>query len=209
MKTNTPPIPSHVPQVKTVQTHIDRLLAQQKQVVVAIDGDCAAGKTTLSELLKEAYTCPVIHMDHFFLQPQQRTVQRLSTPGGNLDRERFILEVIQPIQNKEAFSYRPFCCQTERFKPAIPIEEKAGLILIEGSYSHHPEWQESIDLKIFLAAPKDVQHARILKRNGAAMLERFKHEWIPLEKKYSAAFRIQENSDLQLDYLNLTPDDTP
>ena len=47
-------------------------------MMIAIDGRCAAGKTTLADRLKEEFDCSVIHMDHFFLQPKQRTKQRLA-----------------------------------------------------------------------------------------------------------------------------------
>ena len=57
--------------------------------IVAIDGRCASGKSTLAAYLKSALACSVIHMDHFFLQPHQRTEKRLREPGGNVDYERF------------------------------------------------------------------------------------------------------------------------
>lgn len=40
---------------------------QEKQhLLVAIDGRCAAGKTTIAAKLQELCSCNVIHMDHFF-----------------------------------------------------------------------------------------------------------------------------------------------
>ena len=37
--------------------------------IISIDGRCASGKTTLSNLLKQIYDCNVFKMDDFFLQP--------------------------------------------------------------------------------------------------------------------------------------------
>ena len=42
-------------------------------LLVALDGRCAAGKTTLARMLGERYGWPVVHLDHFFLRPEQRT----------------------------------------------------------------------------------------------------------------------------------------
>ena len=42
------------------------------------------------------------------------------------------------------------------------------------------------------------QRERILRRNGAEMLERFVSTWIPLEEAYFAACRTQECADLVL-----------
>ena len=36
--------------------------------LIAIDGRCAAGKTTFAEKLSSIMECSVIHMDHFFLK---------------------------------------------------------------------------------------------------------------------------------------------
>ena len=65
---------------------IDRLAAERSRVLVAIEGGSASGKTTLGELLQNVYGCPVFHMDDFFLRPEQRTEERFSEPGGNVDR---------------------------------------------------------------------------------------------------------------------------
>lgn len=47
----------------------------------AIEGRAAAGKTSLSRLLKSVYDANVFHMDDFFLRPRQRTSARLRTSG--------------------------------------------------------------------------------------------------------------------------------
>ena len=68
---------------------IDELLSLKKEIVVAVDGCAASGKTTLAKILKERYDCQIIKMDDFFLPLNKRTEERLSTPGGNIDYERF------------------------------------------------------------------------------------------------------------------------
>lgn len=70
--------------------------------LIAIDGRCAAGKTTFAEKLSSIMECSVIHMDHFFLRPEQRTKERLAQAGGNVDRERFMEEVLKPLKAGKA-----------------------------------------------------------------------------------------------------------
>lgn len=53
----------------------------KENLVIAVDGRCAAGKTTLAAMIEEKTGCNVIHMDHFFLQPGQRTKERLDEPN--------------------------------------------------------------------------------------------------------------------------------
>ena len=49
---------------------IHALAAVQPRVLVAIDGRCAAGKTTLAASLQAQLGCNVFHMDDFFLRPE-------------------------------------------------------------------------------------------------------------------------------------------
>ena len=182
---------------------IDDLVRQKKHVLIAIDGDCASGKSTLANILCDVYDGNVIAMDDFFLRPEQRNQERLEAPGGNIDYERFIAEVLQYLRKPERipFSYQPFNCQTMQLDEPISVAIKS-LTVIEGSYSHHPLLADFYDLKVFLSIPEDIQLKRILKRNGMPMYERFTKEWIPMEKKYASAFKIKEHSDLHFDYLD-------
>ena len=81
-------------------------------VIIAIDGRCAAGKSSLGKLLGEYYQADVIHMDDFYLPPQMRSADWKEIPAGNMDLERFRKEVLQPVKEGEAVLYRPFDCQT-------------------------------------------------------------------------------------------------
>ena len=78
---------------ETVKIQIDELLAEKDMILVAIDGKCTSGKTTLASKLAELYDCNVFHMDDFFLRPEQRTPERFAEVGGNVDYERFYKEV--------------------------------------------------------------------------------------------------------------------
>ena len=75
---------------------------EQERVMVAIDGPCASGKSTLGAALAQKLGCPLFHMDDFFLPPAQKTPQRLAEPGGNVDAERFFAEVLLPFSRGEA-----------------------------------------------------------------------------------------------------------
>ena len=68
-------------------------LAEKGRIVLAIDGRCGAGKSTLADRLAAQWNGRVIRADDFFLRPEQRTPERLAEPGGNLDRERMKAEV--------------------------------------------------------------------------------------------------------------------
>ena len=64
--------------IDIVKKQIDMLLEEKDFAVVAIDGKCTSGKTTLASKLAEIYDCNVFHMDDFFLRPEQRTPERFA-----------------------------------------------------------------------------------------------------------------------------------
>ncbi len=176
-----------------------RAIDQRKKagkLLIAIDGRCAAGKTTLAAHLREAIDCKVIHMDHFFLRPEQRTAERLGEPGGNVDYERVLSEVILPIVNGSDFSYRPYNCRSQGFDDAIFI--RTGTVnIIEGSYSCHPSLKDYYDLRIFMSVDPETQLHRIRERGGDACVADFKDRWIPLEERYFTSCRVQDACSLR------------
>lgn len=184
--------------LSAVLTALEPLRKQKAPVLAAIDGRCASGKTTLAHQLQQKLGCPVIHMDHFFLRPEQRTPQRYQEPGGNVDRERFLEEVLLPLSRGEEVQYRPFLCSSQTLGEPIEISTN-GLVIVEGSYSCHPELFSFYDLTIFLTLSPEEQMRRILIRESAAKAEIFRNKWIPLEERYFSAYRTGESCHLCLD----------
>jgi uridine kinase len=128
---------------------IDALLTRKGAVIVAIDGKCTSGKTTLAARLAEIYDCNVLHMDDFFLRPEQRSPDRFAEIGGNVDYERFKAEVLLPLRSGNPFSYRPFLCGSQTLGEPIAVSSK-NLTIVEGTYSLHPHFEDPYDLKILL-----------------------------------------------------------
>ena len=176
---------------------IDSLMVTKERIVVAIDGNCAAGKTTLAALLKDRYDCNIFHMDDFFLRPIQRTPERANEIGGNVDYERFAQEIvgalcITPVCGQ--FTYQPYDCRTQTLCEAVSVTPKQ-LNIIEGSYSMHPYFGDVHDLKVFLKVAPETQSRRLAVRNPQ-LYDRFINEWAPMENRYFAAFGIEGKCDL-------------
>ena len=161
----------------------------KEQYIIGIDGMCCSGKTTLAQELAEEYNCNVFHMDDFFLRPEQRTQERLSEVGGNVDYERFLEEVIKPLKTGKTFTYRPFDCFSMQLMEPVRVIPKRWNI-IEGAYSLHPYLGDIYDYRFFMDVEEALQKARIIKRNGKERYERFISEWIPKENAYFKTFQI-------------------
>lgn len=170
---------------------IDRTTAVQPRLRVGIDGPCACGKSSLGKALSEIYNCPLIHMDDFFLQPEQRTPERLARPGENVDHERFSREILAPLLAGTPVHYRPYLCHSNQFGSQITVEP-AALTVVEGSYCLRPDLRDAFDLRIWIEAPWEVRRKRLLERGGEDCLARFESVWIPLENNYFDACRVSD-----------------
>ncbi len=173
---------------------IDRLCAEKAQVVIAIEGSAGAGKSTLAALLKTVYDCNVFHMDDYFLQAHQRTEARLAEIGGNVDYERFAKEILLPLSQGEAVTYRVFDCSTFTLGEYICVPKKK-LNIIEGAYSMHPTLEAYYDFSVFLKIDPALQKTRIKARNTPFMQEKFFGIWIPMEQRYFAHTEIEKRCD--------------
>ena len=177
--------------LEQIKTIIDEALAQKGKLIVAIEGRCASGKTTLAAQLQAHYGCNVVHMDEFFLRPEQRTPERFAMPGENVDHERFLSEVLLPLSRGEKVTYRPFRCDLQQLADPVTLA-RHPLTIVEGSYSFHHNLRDLYDLRIFLQIDPQTQMERILRRNGAEMAEVFRTRWIPLEETYFQTFDVSQ-----------------
>jgi len=172
--------------IASLQKH----LQDHHYATLVIDGDCAAGKTTLASQIAAQTDATVFHLDDFFLPPALRTEARLREAGGNIDYDRFLTQVLQPLGQRIPFTYNVFSCH-DSATHTVSVSP-AAITIIEGSYALHPLFLETYRalhaIKVFLTITPDEQLRRIEQRNGKAMLRRFRAEWIPMEKQYRQAF---------------------
>ena len=167
--------------------------------IVAIDGRCGSGKSSLAAAIAHTFSCEVVHMDDFYLPPQCRGEDWMDHPAGNMDLERLREQVLEPLRGGRRGEYRPFVCRTGEFGVARALIP-GQFTIVEGSYSHHPVLARDYDLKIFLTCTREAQERRILVREQDQMrFARFQQIWMPLEERYFQTFFIQEGADLVLD----------
>ena len=173
---------------------IKKRAQKTRPLLVAIDGRCASGKTTLAAQLQRLCDCSIVHMDDYFLRPEQRTQLRYNTPGENVDHERFLEEVLLPLSQGKQAVYRPFNCTSQDFSdptllPPTPV------VIIEGSYSCHRALWPYYDLTVFLSIPSENQMQRIIQRDGEEYAKVFADKWIPLEEAYFADRKLDQICD--------------
>ena len=76
-------------------------------VLVALDGRCGSGKTTLAAQLEQRFPQSiVVHTDDFYLPPADRVVGWEHIPCANMDLKRLRAEVLTPARAGLAVPYR-------------------------------------------------------------------------------------------------------
>ena len=168
-----------------------------ERVILAIDGRCGSGKSSLGRALEEVFSCTLVHMDDYYMPLERREKDWLDIPAGNMDLERFRAEVLEPARRGEEICYRPFDCQKGALGEGRMLPRSA-LVVVEGSYSHHPVLKDCYDRTVFLTCEKQEQVRRLKEREGD-YFPRFEQLWMPLEERYFRAFSIMEGADLIAD----------
>ena len=95
-------------------------LKQQPTVLVALDGRCGSGKTTLAAQLAERFPQSItLHTDDFYLPPPQRVTGWERIPCANMHLERLRAEagpcVIRPTPAGRVPICRPECSGLRRW----------------------------------------------------------------------------------------------
>lgn len=168
---------------------IDALLAQKPSVLVAIDGRCGSGKSSLAALIASVYGAMVLHMDDFFQTEAQKAAGE-EPAVANIDGAR-LRSALAPLKEGIPFEIRPYDCLTGEFLPPRRLSP-ARVRVVEGSYCLHPSIALDYDLKVFMTVDAETQRARIAVRNST-LYDRFVAEWIPNEEAYFRAFRVAES----------------
>lgn len=177
-----------------LQQLIDNLQTKD-HFLLAIDGMCASGKSTLAKQLSKQLNAHVFHMDDFYLPLELRTSQRLNQPGGNVHYERFLETVLLPLSQEETVYYQPFDCSKMQLSDQITKISYHPYNIVEGSYALRPELTPYYTDIIVLKISPQEQIDRLMKRNPDK-IDDFVHKWIPLENQYFKFYHIYENDSV-------------
>ena len=171
-------------------------LAQKptRPLVLALDGRCGSGKTTLANGLSAQFPgCTLLRTDDFYLPPARRSPDWAHTPCANMDLTRLRDEALRPAYAGQPVAYRAYSCREGACLPPVQLPAQP-LVILEGSYSHHPLLRPYETLRVFVTCTKAEQTRRLQAREGARYAD-FAARWVPLEEGYFAQYGIAESTD--------------
>ena len=163
---------------------------KEGRIVIAIDGKCGSGKTTLASEIQKQLDVSIVHADDFTIPFEMKTPERLSSPGGNLHSERMLAEFFEKLDEKE-IKYHPFDYSIGRISDRYETVDR-DIVVVEGSYSLLPCFWPYYDKCYIIDEPLEVRLERILKRVGREKYQMYLDRWIPLENLYWDTYRFDD-----------------
>ncbi len=174
----------------------NRLQAQPvgEPLICAIDGRCGSGKTTFAKKLSKQFPDSlVIHTDDFYLPLSKRVPGWETIPCANMDLARLRDDTMSRAYTGHPVPYQPYSCRDGVYLPAQLFPARA-LVILEGSYSHHPMLTPYETIRVFLTCSQQTQARRLQLREGARF-SAFATRWIPLEEAYFSRYKIEQTTD--------------
>ena len=110
-----------------------------------------------------------------------------------MDLTRLRDEALRPAYAGQTVPYRAYSCREGAYLPPAQLPAQP-LVILEGSYSHHPLLRPYETLRVFVTCTKAEQTRRLQAREGARYTD-FAARWVPLEEGYFAQYGIAESAD--------------
>lgn len=165
-------------------------IQERKPGVLVIEGEIAAGKSTLANELSTR----VISMDDFYLPADRQPLDVCKEPGSHMDLARFQEEVLRSL-HRETLTYQAFDCKKQEYNDKTLLSGECTLI--EGNYAMMSCLGDYFDEAIFLEVSPELQKIRLQQRNGWDGYRRFSTRWIPASERYFAAEFVRERCGMR------------
>ncbi len=158
---------------------------------IGIDGVGGAGKTTLSELLKENLSnVSIVRLDDFYSPELNRA-----------DRNRVLEQVFLPLENNVEAKYQIFDWRANNLTEWYTIKP-GGILIVEGVSALHSDFAEKYDFRVWINCSPEIGFHRGVERDkvrdGVDNTDKWRDIWMPQEKEYVESQKPQLRADYTL-----------
>jgi uridine kinase len=179
-----------------VVADVRRLLTgRARPLLVAIDGASGAGKSMLAALVAARFSSALVTADDFFSAQLTDADWDARNPAERaadaLDWRRLRAEALVPLLAGRPARWYPFDFSagprpngTYGFTTQAEVREPKPVVLVEGAYACRPELADLIDWSVLVAAPVEVRHQRLARRENPLFLAAWHARWDAAEQWY-------------------------
>jgi uridine kinase len=155
-----------------------------KTRIVAIDGQGAAGKSTLASLLAQQLDAPIIQTDDF------------ASWENPVDWwPEFIARALEPLAAGEPARYDPTSWGGEEREPLLI--EPSAFVILEGVTASREAFRRYLAYSIWIETPCDLRLKRGLERDGEQARAQWE-QWMEEEDRYVERERPADYADCVL-----------
>jgi uridine kinase len=145
-----------------------KVRAKKIPLLVAIDGQSAAGKSTLARFIEEQLPdVTIVHADDFYRVMDEQERAALDAEGGYnhyYDWERLQQQVLEPLTQTQSAQYQRYNWVENMLGEWVEVLSQ-GIVVVEGVYTLRPELRHYYDVKIYVATNDTVRMERQAQRS--------------------------------------------
>jgi uridine kinase len=169
--------------------------------LVGIDGPGGAGKSSLCAALAALDSrITIVHMDDFFVPPDQRTPP-VDEVGRQIDWRRVIEQVVAPLANGKRGRYQRFDWDSQALEEWHDVPA-TGIVLLDGVYSTREEIAPFLDQRTWVSVARDLGIERGIDRDGEESRDWWYTDWLEDEDRYILTERPEDLADVVIDGTN-------
>ena len=151
-------------------------IRNEKLQIIALEGRCGSGKSTISKLLKDV---TVIEMDDHF------------DSKDNPVNVEYIDRLLSSLELGKTISEKCYDCSSNSYYEKQ--KEVKNIVVVEGVYGYLPQLRKHFDFLAYVVLDKKLQIERIKSRKN---FNQFIEKWIPREEEYFSKFDFVLNADV-------------
>lgn len=194
---------------------VEKLINEKKLKVIGIDGPGGAGKTTISQNLKEkleeqGYKCIVLHIDDFITSRSIRYNNSFEEWYCHYVfqwRYNYLVEkILKPakarhhIQDNIEFYEK----HTDTYRIEFVNIGKNDIIILEGIFIQRAELREYLDYVIYMDIGREEVIKRVINRdvyigNKEEILEKYNARYFPSEDRYCKTVKPKKRADFLIE----------
>jgi len=196
--------------LKEITEDIEDLINSRKIVIIGIDGLGGAGKSTISEELKEELDSRgigtvLLHIDDFITPRSVRYNSAYPDWQCYYDlqwRFDYFKEVVSRLRSctEQSTDIELYDKDNDSYYTETVSAGGKSAVIVEGIFLQRKEYRGLFDYTVYIDIPEEIRLNRVLKRdtyigNEQEITDKYNNRYFPAERKYFEEYQPQRTAD--------------